>query len=136
MRRRSNPPLQMFLSGYLSTSIQTGPHIGVQGSAGLLGHVAVADGHQYRCNCGNIGCLDTEAGADAIARKGLSLAKSGECRMLTEKLTTKGAISAVDVSVAVQSVDSTAAEILARAGRLIGTTIASLVNAFDPSLIS
>ena len=111
-------------------------HRGAQGGAGLLGHVALADGHQYRCNCGNIGCLDTEAGADAIAREGLALASSGESLMLSETLATEGSISAVDVSIAAQSGDSAAAEILARAGRLIGTTLASLVNVFNPSLIS
>jgi len=111
-------------------------HRGAQGGAGLLGHVAVADGHQYRCSCGNIGCLDTEAGADAIAREGLALATSGESRLLAETLSAEGFISAADVSVAAQSGDSSAAEILARAGRLIGTSLASLVNAFNPSLIS
>lgn len=111
-------------------------HRGAQGGAGLLGHMAVADGHNYRCSCGNIGCLDTEASADAIARDGLALATSGESRLLAETLRTEGLISAADVSTAAQSGDSAAAEILARAGRLIGTALASLVNAFNPSLIS
>lgn len=111
-------------------------HRGAQGGAGLLGHVAVTGGHQYRCNCGNIGCLDTEAGADAIAREGLKLATSGESRILAETLAAEGSISPVDVSIAAQSGESAAAEILARAGHLIGTTLASLVNAFNPSLIS
>jgi predicted NBD/HSP70 family sugar kinase len=111
-------------------------HRGALGGAGLLGHVAVADGHQYRCSCGNIGCLDTEAGADAIARDGLALATSGESRLLAETLAAEGTITAADVSVAAQSGDSAAAEILARCGHLIGTALASLVNAFNPSLIS
>ena len=111
-------------------------HRGAQGGAGLLGHVAIAEGHQYRCSCGNIGCLDTEAGADAIARDGLALATSGESRLLAETLAAEGAITAADVSVAAQSGDSAAAEILAHCGRLIGTAMASLVNAFNPSLIS
>ncbi len=111
-------------------------HRGAQGGAGLVGHVAVADGHRYRCSCGNIGCLDTEAGADAIAREGLAGAKSGESRLLAETLVTEGSITAADVSIAAQSGDSAAAEILARAGHLIGTALASLVNAFNPSLIS
>jgi predicted NBD/HSP70 family sugar kinase len=111
-------------------------HRGAQGGAGLLGHVAVADGHQYRCSCGNIGCLDTEAGADAIAREGMARATSGESRLLAETLATEETITAADVSIAAQSGDSAAAEILARAGHLIGTALASLVNAFNPSLIS
>ena len=111
-------------------------HRGAQGGAGLIGHVAVADGHNYRCSCGNIGCLDTEAGADAIGRDGLALATSGESRLLAETLAAEGFITAADVSIAAQSGDSAAAEILARAGRLIGTALASLVNTFNPSLIS
>jgi predicted NBD/HSP70 family sugar kinase len=111
-------------------------HRGAQGGAGLLGHVAVAGGHQHRCSCGNIGCLDTEVGADAIARDGLALAKSGGSRLLAETLAAEGMITAADVSIAAQSGDSAAAEILARCGHLIGTALSSLVNAFNPSLIS
>jgi predicted NBD/HSP70 family sugar kinase len=56
--------------------------------------------------------------------------------LLAETLAAEGFITAADVSIAAQSGDSAAAEILARAGRLIGTALASLVNAFNPSLIS
>ena len=111
-------------------------HRGAQGGAGLLGHVAIVNGHQYRCSCGNIGCLDTQAGADAIASEGLALATSGESLLLAETLAREGSITAADVSNAAQSGDTAAAEILARCGQLVGAALASLVNAFNPTLIS
>ena len=111
-------------------------HRGAQGGAGLIGHVAVGDGHDLRCSCGNVGCLETVAGVEAIGREGLALANAGSSRHLADALASEGLVTAGDVGMAAQSGDSAAAEILARAGKYIGTALASLVNAFNPSLIS
>ena len=50
-------------------------------------------------------------------------------------LAENGDLSPTDVATAAILGDPFAAELLARSGRLIGTTIAALSNAFNPSLI-
>lgn len=49
---------------------------GVNGMAGEIGHLVVNHGG-HRCNCGNIGCLETVASATAIVRNARSLQERG-----------------------------------------------------------
>ena len=41
---------------------------GVNGGAGELGHMKIDTVHQYKCNCGGIGCLETVASATGVVR--------------------------------------------------------------------
>src|SRR5437764_11979384 len=50
---------------------------GTSGTAGELGHMTI-DWHGERCNCGNIGCLESIASGTNIARKANEAIHAGE----------------------------------------------------------
>ena len=90
-------------------------HLGVEDRAGEIGHhTVVLDGPQ--CECGNRGCLETFAGARAIARAA-------------------GRETFDEVVAAARSGDERAVEALAAAGRLIGTAVANLTIFLAPERI-
>lgn len=110
-------------------------HRGAHGCAGDIGHVAVAEDRGVVCRCGNVGCLEAVAGGAALARDGEQAAREGRSRLLAEALATRGWLEPLDVTAAARSGDAAALELVSRAGRLIGETLATLVNFFDPSLL-
>lgn len=108
---------------------------GAQGVAGQIGHVYAGAGHAAVCGCGNIGCLQTAAGCDAIAREGLLGAREGHSPTLAEVLARTGTITVADIGTAARLGDPFAAELLRRSGRLIGTALAALVTMVNPATI-
>jgi glucokinase-like ROK family protein len=112
-------------------------HRGAQGCAGDIGHVAVADdsGTGILCRCGNRGCLEALAGGAALARDATTAAREGRSRYLGGLLDAGGTVTAEDVARAAQHGDASAVALLVRSGRLVGETLATLVNFFDPSLV-
>ena len=70
-----------------------------------------------------------------MVREGLRLAREGHSRYLAEMLAENAEITPVDVGLAAQVGNSACAELLARCGRLIGTALAPIANAFNPALI-
>ena len=110
-------------------------HRGGQGIAGSIGHVYIGDAHTAICGCGNVGCLQTVAGCEAIAREGLRAATEGRSRVLAETLQKTGVVTVADIGTATRFGDPFSADLLARTGRLIGTVLATLVNVLNPSII-
>jgi glucokinase-like ROK family protein len=110
-------------------------HRGAQGCAGDIGHVAVAEASGITCRCGNTGCLEAVAGGAALARDGARAARDGRSPLLADALAKHGRLRPLDVTSAARSGDPVAVELLTRAGRLVGETLATLVNFFDPSLL-
>lgn len=114
-------------------------HRGAQGCAGDIGHIAVAGtvpGAAERvCRCGNVGCLEALAGGAALAAEALDAARSGRSPALAARLHETGAVDAADVARAAEIGDPVAVEMLQRAGRLVGETLAALVNFFNPSSV-
>ncbi|PXY23768.1 MULTISPECIES: ROK family protein [Prauserella] len=110
-------------------------HRGSQGCAGDIGHAAVADEATVVCRCGNTGCLEAYAGGAALARDGLAAAQEGRSEFLAGVLESTGTVTAADVSRAAQSGDRTSVELLTRAGRLIGSLLATLVSFYNPALV-
>ena len=110
-------------------------HRGAQGAAGDIGHVQVLDDDSVLCRCGNTGCLEAIAGGFALARDGLVAAQAGRSRLLADVLEATGTLTAEDVTRAAALGDQTSLGILTRAGRLVGRTLATLVNFYNPSLI-
>ena len=93
---------------------------GANGTAGELGHtVATPDG--MMCRCGNRGCLETVAGAQAITR---ALLHSHDRPLSIE-----------DVLALAHGGDAAARRVLVDAGRMVGTAVAGLCSVLDPSLI-
>jgi predicted NBD/HSP70 family sugar kinase len=74
-------------------------------------------------------------GSAAIAADGAAAAIAGRCDRLAAVLESKGIVTAIDVLQCAQRGDSVAAELLARAGRLIGSAAATLVNVLNPSAV-
>jgi len=110
-------------------------HRGTNGCAGDIGHVAVAEAENVICRCGNTGCLEAVAGGAAIAREGRRLAETGESAVMAEMLEASGDLGTADVLLAAERGDPAARALLSRAGRLVGSTLATLVSFFNPGLV-
>ena len=108
---------------------------GAQGLAGLIGHAPTSEGGDVVCHCGAKGCLDSIASGEAVAREALAAARDGRSRYLAEILERSSAITANDVSHGAQLGDAFCAELLARSGRLIGESLAPLVNLMNPGTV-
>ena len=110
-------------------------HRGAQGSAGDVGHIQVVDDADVICRCGNIGCLEAVAGGAALARDAEAAARSGHSPRLLTALDQHGRVTAEDVARGASFGDPVCVALLQAAGRRIGSTVASVVNFFNPSLI-
>lgn len=105
---------------------------GANGSAGDVGHICV-DRSGPLCHCGNRGCVEAMAGAQAISRMAEEAANAGRSPMLAERLLAHGTLTAEDVAQASRAGDVAANAIIQRAGNLVGEMLASVVNFFNPS---
>jgi glucokinase-like ROK family protein len=110
-------------------------HRGEQGCAGDIGHIAAVHDEPVLCRCGNHGCLEAFAGGAALARLGEAAARDGRSPFLARRLHDNDAVSAVDVADGAHSGDPVSNALLVRSGNLVGETLASIVNFFNPSLI-
>lgn len=110
-------------------------HRGAQGSAGDIGHVAVAEAENLACRCGKYGCLEAIAGGGALGLQGLRAAQDGRSPILQRRFAKTGNITARDVTIAARSGDHVSVEALARSGKTIGSVLSTLVNFFNPSII-
>jgi predicted NBD/HSP70 family sugar kinase len=91
-------------------------HSGATGIAGEIGHLGV-DPEGVICTCGNRGCLETIASADALRRT------LGGC------LTVRRLVKLAD------DADPAVIEAVTHAGRLLGDTLAALCTALNPVAI-
>jgi glucokinase-like ROK family protein len=111
---------------------------GHNGSAGELGHITI-DEDGPLCICGNHGCLEALAGAQAIVRdacQGLSLAKLQREDTTTSTREVQGrALDIMDVIEAAQEGNAACQAALERAGQRIGLALAGLVNLLNPEKI-
>jgi predicted NBD/HSP70 family sugar kinase len=130
--------LQNFLVIKIGTGIGCGIVVhgevyrGANGSAGDVGHICV-DRSGPLCHCGNRGCVEAMAGAQAISRMATEAANDGRSPLLAERLLAQGALTAEDVAQASRAGDVAANAIIQRAGNLVGEMLASVVNFFNPS---
>ena len=108
---------------------------GVCGTAGELGHMSI-DVNGIRCNCGNIGCLETLASGVAVAREAISRIGQGAKTSMTKLVEGRvESITAQTVSLAAQGGDHLALDIITRAGTYLGIGMVNLVNLFNPEMI-
>lgn len=98
------------------------PMLGSAGYAGEAGHNMINPaGH--RCRCGAIGCWETEAGEEALARRaGLPEGLVGQA--LLEELVARA-----------DNGDATTLEALDEIGRWLGIGIGNLINSFNPEVV-
>ena len=109
-------------------------YLGGCGSAGEIGHMTI-DVNGPRCNCGNIGCLETLASGTAIAKEARRLLAQGERSSLTGIVGGIENITAEEVGRAAQDGDSLALEVIFRAATYLGVGMVNLVNIFNPEMI-
>lgn len=104
----------------LGIVIERAPYRGATGSAGELGHMIVEpDGPQ--CECGRAGCLEALVGEDAIRRQVSARLGREITRAELIELTNAG--------------DPTALELVASAGRTLGTAVANMITLLNPELM-
>ena len=101
-------------------------HHGTRGSAGEIGHTVIQPGGEL-CACGKRGCLEMYASEPAMLRQA---AEAYQQRKLSSLPKTPEAMIAL-----ANHGEKAVQEIFARAGQLLGQSIANLINIFNPQRI-
>ncbi len=109
-------------------------HRGANGAAGDIGHVRVRDS-ETPCRCGKVGCLEAEASGWAIVRDATRALDEGAGGILAGLVARGELITPEAVSIAAIDGDALAIALVQRSARLIGESIAALVNMFNPAVI-
>lgn len=117
---------------------------GISGTAGEFGHMTI-DWHGERCNCGNIGCLETISSGTAIAKRANEIVEQGKGEQLRafalthqqppETEHTSLQITARTVAMAAEAGIEEAREIIARAAEGLGVGLVNLLHLFNPELV-
>lgn len=104
---------------------------GTNGMAGEIGHIILEPEHGDRCNCGQIGCLETISSASAILRAAKRKLTGGAVSSLqaVKDLTTK------DVFEHAAEGDSLAKEVVDHAVHKLGFALALLTTVLNPEVI-
>jgi glucokinase len=104
--------------------------------AGELGHIAMS-GNSYACNCGLIGCLETVASANGIARLAKDAIIQGHDSLLSKQFPSDllDKLTAMDVSNAYDKGDLLAIKVMEQAGIYLGKGLAFAVNFYSPDVI-
>ena len=110
-------------------------HRGANGTAGDIGHIQVPNNDHVLCRCGQLGCLSAVAGGWALARDGEQAAQDGRSPYLKAILEKNVFLTHLDVREGALAADQYCIEAVSRSGRIIGETLAGLVNFFNPALI-
>ncbi|WP_345800742.1 ROK family protein [Microbacterium sp. AZCO] len=109
-------------------------HRGANGAAGDIGHVRVRDS-DVPCRCGKIGCLEAVAGGWALVRDAEKAIEEGATGYLARAGAAGEAITPERISLAAEDGDAVAIALVQRSARVMGESIATLVNVFNPSTI-
>ncbi len=109
--------------------------VGANGLAAEAGHMIVEPGGAL-CGCGSHGCLETLAAGPGIARDVVKRLEAGKKSKITKMVNGDlGKVDARVVNEAAQAGDKLAINAFERAGRALGTGIASLLRLFNPRMI-
>lgn len=103
-------------------------------SSGEFGHM-VLELEGPKCNCGNYGCLEALASANAICRKAHDLINGGTETTILQHLDNGGQINAKAIYDAAKEGDRLALNLVLESTQYIGVAIANVVNFLDPELI-
>lgn len=110
-------------------------HLGINGSAGELGHVSV-DLNGPKCGCGSQGCIEAYASGPAIAALGMKAVVQGRNTTIADMC--GGDLNKITpelVCEAARRGDEAAREIYEFAGTVIGAGIANVITAVTPRRI-
>ena len=103
---------------------------GFLGMAGELGHIVVAE-NGVACSCGGHGCLETEASATAIVRKGEEAVAAGRSPALAEARSKAAKLTARMIYETAKAGDAASKAIFESVGRHLGIGIAGLSNTLN-----
>src|SRR3954454_21677551 len=106
---------------------------GDTGAAGDIGHIPVTDDPDAVCRCGQTGCLEAVTGGWGLVRQ--LTARAAESPLLAERLARRGHLTAEDIGMAARAGDPVCLELVLQGTRLVGTTVASLVNFVNPGTV-
>ncbi len=109
-------------------------HRGANGAAGDIGHVRVPDSDAL-CRCGKVGCLEAVAGGWALIRDAELAIKESATGPLATSVERGQPLSPEGIALAAISGDALAVRLLQRSARVVGESIAALVNMFNPGII-
>lgn len=110
-------------------------YLGSSGSSGEFGHMTVEKNGPL-CDCGNYGCLEALASANAISKKAKLFLEKGEKSSILELV--KGNLELIEAKTvfdAAKQGDRLALSIVMEAVEYLGIQLASMVNFMDPELI-
>lgn len=98
------------------------------GGAGEIGHVVVAGDNPLPCRCGNYGCLETVASAQAVVKHAQELARESADSILAN---TPDEITITTLEKAFTAGDPLARRVVLEAGHFLGMAISSLVGTLN-----
>jgi glucokinase len=107
---------------------------GSRGAGAEFGHMVVVTEGEL-CNCGLRGCLEQYASGQAIARMGREALEKDPTSAILSFAGSQDDVRATHIAQAARNYDSTATEVLRRAGKYLGIGMSNLVNVFDPLVI-
>lgn len=110
-------------------------HRGARGSAGDIGHIPVSSDPSIVCACGNIGCLEAQAGGASLGRLATQRCREDHSSTLCSMLDGRDALTAREVALAAGQGDHEAMNLIQTAGRTLGTALAGLINFYNPDMI-
>lgn len=109
-------------------------HRGANGAAGDVGHVRVRDS-ESQCRCGKVGCLEAEAGGWALVRDADRAVEDGATGALAKLVADGTPLTPQLIAMSAMNGDALAISLIQRSARLVGESIAALVNMFNPAVI-
>lgn len=109
--------------------------VGAHGFAAEVGHHTI-EANGIRCNCGNVGCLETVASGPAIARMAREALIAGGKSILPSLVDGQiDQITSRTVFEAAQQGDELSIGIFRRAGTYLGVGMVNLLHLFNPDMI-
>ena len=100
-----------------------------------FGHISV-DAHGKKCGCGNRGCIEAYASANAVAARAREYLRSGEKSSMLDAA--GGDVEKVDAQVVCDQAregDALAGRVLDECCAYLAAGIGNLINAYNPSVV-
>lgn len=112
--------------------LDNGLFLGSRGAAGEIGHITVVP-EGRSCNCGNCGCLETEASGPALMRAAQAAIEQGDREL--EELSGSKSPSPLQIARAADGGSSTARDIFRHAGTMLGRALGGLICVLNPQAV-
>jgi len=104
------------------------------GGAGEVGHMTVRE-NGNRCNCGNLGCLEAEAGFGALVNKIYGKTKSEKLLMMYRNFQNTEMSEMDFIKLALKEDAKVTGEVFEEYAVLVGIALKNLINIFAPEYL-